>query len=317
MAFNKRNGFSIVAEQYMKLIQENDGSGWFKPWDMLKGLNPIRSVKGYNYKGSFARAYLNYLAHLKYGGCTIYGNYKQLSEIPVYPVKGSGIDIPKPLFCKDHVDKNGDFVKGKIIGWGIAKVFNLAGCTFDDNPNAGKEIWERKIAKELANSKAVEIGDISERFHAILEANGIGFSQGGNKAYHSPGNKLIVMPFASTFVGTNCTTPTDEYYGAFAHELAHAVQQILGQEESYSVNEVCAECCSMLVCQSLKIGIDLENKVRYSANWANDFMKDTDTLIRGINNGVECAKYILTGMGFDLTELVTEEQEEESTNVDS
>lgn len=315
-----KNGLAEVAQSYLDLISRGEIGVWIAPWDLTRSRTPITSIGGYSYRGNFANSYLGMKTLLDYENCQIWGNFHQMKRNGIYPKKGSGVDIPRPIF-KSVVNEEGQ-KESRLVGFSTSTVFNLLPCVRGKegspgyDPEGGRKLWKEKFSPQV--EKKEEIGEVLFRFETFFREVGTKFQGGGDSCCYIPSKDIVNMPFPAFFNPGEGTSAMEEYYRALAHECSHVAQHKADLREngqknnlSYACNEVSAEVSALLVAYSLGLKVDMNNTVHYSTGYAKNFSADPTKLPRAIDNGVKCAIFILEKMGLKVPELVTKKEQEE------
>lgn len=140
--------------------------------------------------------------------------------------------------------------------------------------------------------------DSCETINTVIRNMGVGYEEGGDRAYYSPIRDTVVIPPINTF-------KTDYgYYATQLHELCHAsghqtrlnrnIKNTFGSEE-YAKEELRAEISSSFLMQELNLEYDethLDNHIAYIQSWIDALKNEPNELFRAIKDADEIVAYI-------------------------
>ena len=158
------------------------------------------------------------------------------------------------------------------------------------------------VNKEKMPEELIDIRD------SIIRGLGVGFQEGGNSAYYSPGQDMIVLPSMEQF------ETHEGYMSTFLHESAHSTGhasrldrdltgKMRGYDERYAVEELRAEISSAMM--SMILGIDnpemeyKDNHRAYIQSWIKNIKEKEETLFSAIKDAESISDYIIKSAGLD------------------
>lgn len=138
----------------------------------------------------------------------------------------------------------------------------------------------------------------------IIEASGIPFAHGGDRAFYSPSHDRIQMPPRAAFADHL------DYYRTAFHELIHStghasrLDRTFGKrfgDAHYAREELCAEIGAAFVCAT----IGVEPTVRhadYIGHWLSVLREDNRAIFRAASAASKAADYLLNLSRAELAE---------------
>jgi antirestriction protein ArdC len=117
---------------------------------------------------------------------------------------------------------------------------------------------------------------------------------GGNRAYYSPSEHYIQMPFQGNFPSAG------EYSGTLLHELAHWTGGSLGRQfgvwgtDEYAREEIRADLASCFLAAELGVPMQLENNAAYIGSFVKRLREDKFEIFRAAKDAQRICDY-LTG----------------------
>jgi antirestriction protein ArdC len=138
-------------------------------------------------------------------------------------------------------------------------------------------------------------GMIEPRVEALIEATGIDFRIGGNRAFYAPAEDYVQVPPPAAYF-----EPINWHRTAF-HELCHAsghksrLNRDLGGSygtKKYAFEELIAELGAAFSCASLGI-IPTVRHADYIASWLEVLREDNRAIVRAASQASKAADYLL------------------------
>lgn len=130
----------------------------------------------------------------------------------------------------------------------------------------------------------------------VIEASGVAFQIGGDRAFYAPGPDRVVVPPQPAFFEAL------DYYRVCLHELTHATghPSRLGRNQAgafgtkdYAREELVAEMGSAFLCAALGIEPTLRH-ADYCASWLEVLREDNRAVIRAASAASKAADWLLT-----------------------
>ena len=205
-----------------------------------------------------------------------YGQAKAKGWLPAKGSKGARILRPQ-LNKREQTDENGDTVVSAWVSFKVVSVFNAGALTGVDDASA--ETLDRAIREAVGSWPQLPQDQRCERAETALEAWPVSTTFRGERAFYSPSHDAITMPDRSRFRDPEALCAT------WAHEQAHSTghdsrlkRDLSGTfgSDSYSREELVAELASVLICQRLEIGCQLENHAAYLKGWSQTLKTPRD-----------------------------------------
>lgn len=125
-------------------------------------------------------------------------------------------------------------------------------------------------------------------------------SKSGGTAYYEPSRHVVSIASLSSY------KTRDAYYSTLFHEITHSTGEALGRKggafggETYSKEEVVAECGAMLLCEYFGICKKARlNSAEYIRGWSEQLRDNPRWLISGMSQAEKAVAYFLekSGMG--------------------
>lgn len=184
----------------------------------------------------------------------------------------------------------------------LARVFEV--FNFGDAEEVPEPAWLRK-QRETEDKPPIEISevtaDVTQSY--IDRAKGLTVDhEGGDRAFYVPSTHKIHLPAISSFHSK------EEYYDTLFHELGHSTghPSLLARHKKgevwgmfgndlYSREELVAELCSAMVCDTLGINTDTTalNASAYVRGWMKKIRKDPRILVAAASRGEKAARLIM------------------------
>ncbi|MHB0790611.1 ArdC family protein [Bradyrhizobium sp. 5.13L] len=151
-------------------------------------------------------------------------------------------------------------------------------------------------------------GMIAPQVEALIEATGIDFRIGGNRAFYMPGEDYVqVPPPAAYFEPIN-------WHRTALHELGHAsghpsrLNRDLGGSygtKKYAFEELIAELCAAFSCASLGI-VPTVRHADYIGSWLEVLREDNRAIVRAASQASKAADYLLGFLPADIQTASTD-----------
>lgn len=141
----------------------------------------------------------------------------------------------------------------------------------------------------------VDTGLILPRVEALIEASGIDFRIGGNKAFYNPAHDFVQVPPPQSFF-----EPINWHRTAL-HECSHASGHAsrLGRDltgsfgsKKYSFEEMIAEISAAYLCAALGI-VPTVRHADYIGSWLDVLREDDRAIVRAASQASKAADYLL------------------------
>ncbi|TPI26589.1 DUF1738 domain-containing protein [Mesorhizobium sp. B3-2-1] len=140
-----------------------------------------------------------------------------------------------------------------------------------------------------------DVGSIEPRVKALIEATGIEFHIGGNRAWYMPSHDRIQVPPPQAFF-----EPINWHRTAL-HELGHAtghrsrlardLSGIFGSKK-YAFEELVAEICAAFSCASFGI-VPIVRHADYIGSWLKVLREDNRAIVRAASRASKAADWLL------------------------
>jgi antirestriction protein ArdC len=149
--------------------------------------------------------------------------------------------------------------------------------------------------------------DRFEQFDNLIEKLGVDVRRGKNKAFYSPNDDVINMPFESQF---SCH---DEWYSTFAHELMHWTEKRIGFdrskiEDAYAFAELVAEMGACMLLNELQIPYaNITNSSNYIGSWLEKMNCDTRFLFKASSWATKFVDFITSTVNSEKEVLISSE----------
>ena len=125
-------------------------------------------------------------------------------------------------------------------------------------------------------------------------------SKSGGTAYYAPSRHVVSIASLSSY------KTRDAYYSTLFHEITHSTGKALGRKggafggETYSKEEVVAECGAMLLCEYFGIcKKERSNSAEYIRNWSEKLRDNPRWLISGMSQAEKAVAYFLEKSGME------------------
>ena len=270
--------YDQITERIIGLL-ENGTVPWRKPWSAKGGI-PRNLVSGKPYRG------INViLLHSMSYESPQWLTYRQAMELGGNVRKGE--KACPVVFWKQHeVEKDGTGEMEKIPLIRQYYVFNVAQC---ENL---KNVPPPATAEFESTTKPHEV--------VTLMPNRPEIKHGMNKAFYSPGEDIVGMPYRERF------TTEAEYFSTLYHELIHSTgsrkrlnRPTLAESSGFGSNQYCkeeliAEMGSAFLCGFAGIdGSTLENSAAYLNGWLEQLRNDKKLIVQAAAQAQKAADFVL------------------------
>lgn len=275
----------LVAD-LVAMLESADLPPWRKPWHASGGGRHRNLISGHLYSG--ANPLLLEMGAVMGGhSMPLWVGYGQAKAKGWLPAKGSkGARVLRPQLNKREqtddngkplTDANGDVVVSAWVSFKVVSVFNAGALVGVDDASA--ETLDRAIREAVGSWPQLSQDRRLERAETALEAWPVPTTFRGERAFYSPGSDAITMPERSRF------RDPEAFCATWAHEQAHSTghQSRLKRDlsgtfgsDNYSREELIAELASVLVCQRLEIGCELQNHAAYLKGWSQTLKTPRD-----------------------------------------
>lgn len=267
-----------LLEDIVVLMDSSDLPPWQKPWSGHAG-NHRNLITGHEYRG--ANPLLLEMGMMMRESTTpLWIGSGQAKAEGWHPKKGSrSVRILRPQLNKREVMgddgkpnlySNGDPEITAWVTYRVVPVFNVSDIQ-SSTPESQEEL-DRRIQDALGQVE-VDLDD-RQRVHqaeAHIDQWPVPIKHGGTRACYSSSLDRISLPEPETF------TSRETYLATKLHEIAHStghssrLNRPLGNgfgTKAYAREELIAEFASVLACQRLGIGYQLEMHASYLKSWA-------------------------------------------------
>ncbi len=206
-----------------------------------------------------------------------------------------------------HVEYWGcyDYKQGKMIDWKQVKELTNADPEYEKNLSLRCRVFAVFNAAQIDGiPEYVQASGISPealrvKRDTLLQNMGVGFHEGGDKAFYSPSKDTITLPPEESFHSGY------RYMATLLHEAGHATghesrlnRNFTGGFGSpdYAREELRAEIASAFVAQELRIPggqSHIQSHAAYIQNWISVLQKDPEELFRAISDAQKIADYLI------------------------
>lgn len=171
---------------------------------------------------------------------------------------------------KPQLDSDGEPMVSAWVSYKVIPVFNvndIHGVTADSQADLDARITAALKQVETATDDKLRIHEAE----LIIDAWPVPINHGGTRACYSPSSDTITLPKPEAF------TSRETYLATKLHEMVHStghsdrLNRPMGGgfgSDVYAYEELIAEFGSLLCCQRLRIGYELEHHASYLRNWS-------------------------------------------------
>ena len=227
-----------------------------------------------------------------------YATYNQWQQLGGKIRKGEKAEFVVfwKILSKEEINESGEKVVKNIP---ILKYYNV----FHISQVDGVEPLPQEKLQDIE-----PIVEVDKILNDYISRENIKFEQtASNEAYYSPNRDLIHLPLMEQF------KTIEEYYSTLAHEAIHSSmlesrcnrpqKNMCRNSESYSMEELVAECGSAMILNSLGIETanSFKNSVAYLKSWISILKNDSKFIVSASSKAEKAARYIL-GESIELGE---------------
>jgi len=137
---------------------------------------------------------------------------------------------------------------------------------------------------------------------AVVNASGADISHGGSIAAYSPALDAVRMPDRESFVDTDHSSATENYYSTLFHELTHwtgakhRLDRQFGKrfgDNAYAFEELVAELGAAFNCASLGItSTPRADHAQYIENWLQALKSDKRAIFHAASKAAQSVDYL-------------------------
>ena len=271
---------------------------WAKGWvdcpntlGLAKSLSTGKPYRGIN---QWVLQAISYKRGIQSNG---FSTFNQIKHLDGYVKKGSKaikIIFWKPI-KRERVNDSGKLVDDSFA---VLKTFNVFSVE-DTNLENFQAGFGQSIQPPFNRF---------EQFDKLIEKLGVEVRRGKNKAFYSPSDDVINMPFESQFA---CH---DEWYSTFAHELIHYSEKRIGFDrskikDSYQFGELIAEMGACMLLHELQIPYaSMDNSTNYIGCWLEKMNDDASYIFKASSWANKAVDYLLSnGIAEEESETATSE----------
>lgn len=276
----KFNAYDSVTATILDLMSTH-GSNWIKPWGVNGGGLQVSAETGKAYTGINQLLLMSsQYADNRWG---TYKAWKRMGAQVNKGEKGTQIIFFKPLSITDR-----DTGEEKNIP--MARVYTV----FNASQVEGVAPLEKPQDGTGERIKAVE---------AFVSATGADIRHGHSGAFYKPTADWVGMPNLESFLDTDASTATENYYSTLLHELSHwtghrsrldrKLDQSRFGDSAYAFEELVAELGAAFACAAL--GITNEPRpdhAQYLASWVRVLKKDNKAIVKAAKLAQQAFEYI-------------------------
>jgi len=264
-----------------------DGTSWTKPFANRRFI----SCEGYHYTGlNTLWLSLAFIKKDKQYTRKVWGTYRQWAKHGCKVPKGKSIKLIRPQPFEKEVElRDGSKAKRKFNFYTAFDVWNIEDVIGDTKKFEYFDKFENKVNDIVK----------AEQFVKNTKANI--FETGEAMAYYNPTTDAICMPIKQSFINTQNSTATENYYCTLLHELTHWT----GHESrckrnlstkfakmEYAFEELVAELGSCFMATNLNITSNpREDHAQYLNSWIKCLEDNEDAIIRASTLASKAVKY--------------------------
>ena len=260
---------TVITQSIIDALKEGK-KPWAKGWvDCPNTLGLAKSLStGKPYRG-INQWVLQAIAYQRGIQSNGFATFNQIKHLEGHVKKGS--KAIKIIFWKPiKREKKND--AGKLVddSFAVMKTYNVFSVEDTDLKN-----FKAGFGQSIEPSF-----DRFEQFERLIEKLGVEVRRGKNKAFYSPSEDVINMPFESQFKDEG------EWYSTFAHELIHWTEKRIGFDRSkvkdaYPFAELISEMGACMLLNELQIPYaNMENSTNYIGSWLEKMNGDTSYIFK-------------------------------------
>ncbi|MBQ9168513.1 MAG: DUF1738 domain-containing protein [Oscillospiraceae bacterium] len=281
---------------------------WRKCWSQAL---PVNAITGKTYRG-INTLVLSYYGDRRGYTDTRWCTYNQAQEKGWQVRKGSkGVRV-EYWACYDTKEK-------KLLSWDDVRRKLKADPDYEKNLQLRCRTYTVFNGEQIDGIPAPEqrpstdIGTLREKRDTLIRNMGIGYQEGGVRAYYSPGMDTVTLPPEGTF------DDTYSYMATFLHECGHATghesrlnRNLTGGfgSDSYAREELRAEIASAFTAQSLGLQLtdeqlryQTEQHTAYIQGWSKILQDSPEELFRAIKDAEAISDYLIEKGEFNMEQL--------------
>lgn len=281
---------------------------WRKCWSQAL---PVNAVTGKTYRGINTLVLSWYGDHRSYTD-TRWCTYNQAQEKGWQVRKGSkGVKV-EYWACYDTKEK-------KLLSWDDVRRKLKADPDYEKNLQLRCRTYTVFNGEQIdgipapTQQPSTDIGTLRDKRDTLIRNMGIGYQEGGIRAYYSPGMDTVTLPPEATF------DDTYSYMATFLHECGHASghESRLNRDltggfgsESYAREELRAEIASAFTAQSLGLQLtdeqlqyQTEQHTAYIQGWSKILQDSPEELFRAIKDAEAISDYLIEKGDFNMEQL--------------
>lgn len=284
--------YDIITDQIIADIESGKAKGndWVMPWHSVSGGMPINLASGKAYRGVNVLALWASAARGGFSAST-WATFKQWQAVGASVRKGSkGTKIVffKPIVVDTaNVDDSGERLDETRM---IAKAYTVFNADQVDG-------W-----KEPETDRTGDGVDAINAADDVINASGADIRHGGNRACYIPSIDAINMPERDSFVDTEHSSATENYYSTLFHELTHwsgadhrmnrKFSKRFG-DSAYAFEELVAEFGAAFHCASLGItATPRADHAQYIDNWLRILKGDKRAIFTAASKAAQSVDYV-------------------------
>lgn len=286
----------LVTDRIVQQLEQGN-IPWYKPWQG-EGATlelPYNKVSQNHYNG-INNLLLWCTAHEKQFASPEWATFKQWSENKETIRKGEkGTMIVYYDFLEKEVEGQEELQKIPFLK--TYHVFNR--CQLESYKGKDLNSPDSAVKKEPLITRLQPVDAFVENTKAIIQ-------HGGERAYFSPSEDIIQMPFQQSFVDTPGCSATEGYYATMMHELVHwsgakprlnRLDNTNGSHDTkaqrYAKEELIAELGAAFLCAEFGINtIEKTNHAAYIASWLEALKNDKGLIIPAANQASKAVRYL-------------------------
>lgn len=286
----------LITQSIIDALKEGK-KPWAKGWTdcpntlgLAKSLSTGKPYRGIN---QWVLQAIAYQRGIQSNGFATFNQIKHLEGHVKRGSKAIKVIFWKPI-KRDRVNDAGKLVDDSFA---VLKTFNVFSVedTSLENFQAG---YGQSIEPSF---------DRFEQFDRLIEKLGVEVRRGKNKAFYSPSDDVINMPFESQFA---CH---DEWYSSLGHELAHWAERRIGVDRSkfddaYPFFELVAEMAACMLLNELQIPYaNMVNSSNYIASWLEKMNGDTSYIFKASSWANKAVDFIMSAVKNEKEILISAE----------